>query len=86
MGNLAYVGAACFGLSVLFQLVTLPTEFNASSRALAAIEDSRILTEEELGGARKVLRAAALTYVAALAVSLMEFLRLLTLVNRRNRR
>lgn len=86
MGNLAYLGAACFGLSVLFQLVTLPTEFNASNRALAAIRDSRILTEEELDGARRVLKAAALTYVAALAVSLMQFLRLLTIVNRRNQR
>lgn len=86
MGNLAYVGVACFGLSALFQLFTLPTEFNASRRALAAIEGCGILTGDELRGSRKVLTAAALTYVAALAVSLMQLLRLLMLVNRRNNR
>lgn len=84
--NLAYLGVACFGLSTLFQLVTLPTEFNASRRAIRAIESCGILTEEELYGARKVLSAAAMTYVAALAVSLMQLLRLLTIVNRRDNR
>ena len=84
--NLAYLGVACFGLSTLFQLVTLPTEFNASRRAIQAIESCGILTEEEVYGARKVLSAAAMTYVAALAVSLMQLLRLLTIVNRRNNR
>lgn len=81
--GIAYLGIACFGLSTVFQLLTLPTEFNASSRAIAAIEDSRLLMGEELEGAKKVLRTAALTYVAALAVSLMQLLRLLILVNRR---
>lgn len=84
--NLAYLGVACFGLSTLFQLVTLPTEFNASRRAIQAIESCGILTEEEIYGAKKVLSAAAMTYVAALAVSLMQLLRLLTIVNRRNNR
>ncbi|MBQ9121287.1 MAG: zinc metallopeptidase [Clostridia bacterium] len=79
---IAYIGVACFALSTLFQLVTLPTEFNASRRALAAIEGCGMLTEEETGGAKKVLSAAALTYVAALFVSIMQLLRLLTIVNR----
>ena len=86
-GNVLYAiamaGVLAFGFSVVFQLVTLPTEYNASRRALKAIEDSRLLTEEERGDAKKVLSAAALTYVAALAVSLTQFLRLFLLVNRR---
>lgn len=86
MGNLAYLGVACFGLSTLFQLLTLPTEFDASRRALRAIEGCNILTDTEIAGSRKVLTAAALTYVAALAVSLTQLLRLLTIVNRRNDR
>lgn len=85
-GMLAYVGVACFGLSTLFQLFTLPTEFDASRRAIGAIEGCGILTEEEIRGSKKVLTAAALTYVAALAVSLMQLLRLLSIVNRRNDR
>ena len=64
----------------MFQLVTLPTEFNASRRALASIQSQGLLQGEELQGAKKVLSAAALTYVAALAVSLMELLRLLLIV------
>ena len=71
-----YVGIACFGLSTLFQLVTLPTEFNASSRAITVIEANEILYSEEIYGTKKVLSAAALTYVAALAVSVMQLLRL----------
>lgn len=84
----AFVGAACFGLSTLFQLVTLPTEFNASRRALATIEEDGILRGDELTGARRVLSAAAMTYVAALAVSVMQLLRLLIIIggNRNNRR
>lgn len=81
--GVAYIGIACFALSTVFQLLTLPTEFNASRRAVAAIEGSNLLVGEELEGAKKVLKAAALTYVAALAVSLMQLLRLLILVNRR---
>lgn len=81
-----YLGIACFGLSLVFQLVTLPVEFNASRRALAAIEQGGILTDEERSGAQKTLTAAALTYVAATAVSLAQLLRLLTLFGNRNRR
>ncbi len=77
---LAYAGVACFGLSTLFQLVTLPTEFNASRRALKTIESDGILSGDQLVGARRVLSAAAMTYVAALAVSLTQLLRLLIIV------
>lgn len=83
---LIYVGIACFALSLIFQLVTLPVEFNASNRALRAIEDGNILTEDEQKGAKKVLRAAAMTYVAATAVALMQLLRLLMIFGGGNRR
>lgn len=82
----AYIGVACFALSTIFQLVTLPTEFNASRRAMKAIEENNILDVQEQKGARKVLSAAAMTYVAALAVSVMQLLRLLMMVSRSNRR
>ena len=84
--TLVYLGIACFGLSVVFQLVTLPVEFNASRRAMTAIRDSNILTEEEQVGARKTLTAAALTYVAATAVALSQLLRLLMIFGGRRRR
>ena len=80
-----YAGIACFGLSVVFQLVTLPVEFNASRRAMEAIESGNILTEEEQRGARKTLTAAALTYVAATAVALAQLLRLLVIFGGRRR-
>lgn len=83
--TLVYLGIACFGLSFVFQLVTLPVEFNASRRALQAIESANLLTEEEQQGARKTLTAAALTYVAATAVSLAQLLRLIALFGRNNR-
>ena len=83
---LAYLGVACFGLSTLFQLVTLPTEFNASRRALRAIESCGILAKDEISSARKVLSVAAMTYVAALAVSLMQLLRLLLMVSGNSKR
>ncbi|MGI6028038.1 MAG: zinc metallopeptidase [Candidatus Heteroscillospira sp.] len=83
--DLAYLGIACFGLSTVFQLATLPTEFNASRRALAAIESGNLLDQEEIQGARKTLSAAAMTYVAALAVSLAQLLRLLIIVGGRRR-
>lgn len=76
---LVYAGIACFGLSLVFQLITLPVEFNASHRALAAISAGNLLTEDEENGARKVLTAAALTYVAATATALAQLLRLLVL-------
>ena len=84
--TLVYVGIACFSLSVVFQLITLPVEFNASRRALRAIEDGQILTDEELKGARKTLSAAAMTYVAATAVAMAQLLRLLILFGGRGRR
>ena len=80
-----YAGIACFGLSVVFQLVTLPVEFNASRRAMNAIETAGILTESEQRGARKTLTAAALTYVAATAVALAQLLRLLVIFGGRRR-
>jgi Zn-dependent membrane protease YugP len=81
---LIYVGIGCFALSTVFQLVTLPTEFNASRRAVEAIEANGMLYDSEMEGTKKVLTAAALTYVAALAVSLMQLLRLVYLFNRRD--
>lgn len=78
-----FAGIALFSLSVLFQLVTLPTEFNASSRALKTLESTGILYSEELTAAGKTLRAAALTYVAALATALASLLRLILIANRR---
>jgi Zn-dependent membrane protease YugP len=83
--TLVYIGIACFGLSLVFQLVTLPVEFNASRRAMQAISDANILTDEEQRGARKTLTAAALTYVAATAVALMQLLRLILLFGGRRR-
>ena len=78
-----YLGIACFGLSLVFQLVTLPVEFNASRRAMVAIQQGDILTKEEQVGARKTLRAAAMTYVAATAVALAQLVRLLLIFGRR---
>lgn len=81
---LIQVGILCFSLSLIFQLVTLPVEFNASRRALQAIDESQLLTSDELAGARKTLRAAAMTYVAAVAVSLAQLLRLIILFGHHN--
>ena len=77
---LAYIGVAFFAVSVLFQLLTLPVEFNASARAIRALDEGGMMTQEELAGAKKVLTAAAMTYVAALFLSLMSLLRLMILV------
>ncbi len=79
MRPLIWLGIAFFALATLFQVLTLPVEFNASSRALKAIDQWNILSAEENQGARKVLTAAALTYVAALLTSLMQLLRLILL-------
>jgi len=84
--TLVYLGIACFGLSLVFQIITLPVEFNASRRAMAAIEQGNILTEQEQIGARKTLTAAALTYVAATATALAQLLRLILLFGNRGRR
>ncbi len=80
-----YAGIACFGLSTFFQLITLPTEFNASKRAIDSIEANGILYDSEIEGTKKVLTAAALTYVAALAVSVTQLLRLLLIFGGRRR-
>ncbi len=87
LGNFfVYLGIAAFGLSLVFQLVTLPVEFNASRRAMQAIESGNILTEEEQQGAKKTLTAAALTYVAATAVALAQLLRLIVIFGGGRRR
>lgn len=78
--TVALVGVAFYGAATLFQLVTLPVEFNASRRAEKMLVEEGVLTEEEVYGARKVLNAAALTYVAGLATSLVYFLRFLVWV------
>lgn len=81
------IGIAMFSLAVLFQLVTLPVEFNASSRAAVALVDQGILGQDEVGSTKKVLRAAALTYVASAAGMILQLLRLILLFgNRRNNR
>ena len=74
-------GILLFSFSTLFQLVTLPVEFNASKRALETLSNSGYLYEEEITGARKVLTAAAMTYVAALATSLASLLRLILIAS-----
>lgn len=79
-------GIICFSLAVLFQLVTLPVEFNASSRALRMLNDTGILGTDEIRDTRKVLSAAALTYVASAAAAILQLLRLIILFGGRGRR
>lgn len=83
LGRLAMVGAILFGAVLVFQLVTLPTEINASRRAMKTLESMYLLEGDELTGARKTLTAAAMTYVAAVASTALQFLRLFLLANRR---
>ncbi len=78
------IGIILFSASVIFQLVTLPVEFNASSRALVQLNDNGFLAESEMDGAKKMLNAAALTYVAAAATAIMQLVRLLVLRGRRD--
>lgn len=84
--GLARTGVILFTFVVIFQLITLPVEFDASQRAINILGDSRILAYDELRGAEKVLKAAALTYVAALFASVLQLLRLVLLVNNSGRR
>ena len=86
MRPLLMIGILLFGLAVIFQLVTLPVEFNASSRAIQILEGTGMLGSSEVTGAKKVLRAAAMTYVASLAASILQLLRLVILAggNRRD--
>lgn len=82
MTGLAYLGVILFSAALLFQLVTLPVEFNASRRAVKILSSGGLLQEAELRGARSVLRAAAMTYVAATAATALQLLRLFLLVRR----
>jgi len=77
------IGIIAFTLAIVFQIVTLPVEFNASKRALHILNDSQILSLEEMTGAKSMLSAAALTYVAAVASSLLQLLRIILLANKR---
>lgn len=79
------IGLWCFALGTLFQLVTLPVEFNASSRAIRILGDSKMLSGEELAHTKKVLSAAAMTYVAAAAASILSLLRLILLFGGKDR-
>lgn len=81
---LAEIGVLMFCAVVAFQLVTLPVEFNASARGLRILEESGMLYNEEVSATKKVLKAAALTYVASVASSLLQLLRLILIVNRRS--
>ena len=83
--TLIQIGLLCFALGTLFQIVTLPVEFNASARAVRILGDSHMLMEEELQQTRKVLSAAALTYVAAALASVLSLLRLFLLFGGRDR-
>ena len=82
-GILVDIGIILFAAVVVFQLVTLPIEFNASSRAIKVIDETGMLYSEEQTGAKKVLTAAAMTYVASLLVSIMSLIRLILRTNRR---
>ncbi|MDR0497207.1 MAG: zinc metallopeptidase [Treponema sp.] len=77
------IGLLLFGAAVIFYVITLPVEFNASARALVILRNGNVLTEQELNGVKKVLTAAALTYVASALTAIMSFLRLFLLSRRR---
>lgn len=83
--SLLYIGIVLFSASVLFTLITLPVEFNASSRALKCIKEADLLYGDEYKGAKRTLQAAAMTYVAAAATSLLQLLRLVLIANNRRR-
>ena len=85
MPLLTNIGIIFFCAALLFQLVTLPVEFNASKRAITAISEGNLLFGDEITGAKRVLRAAAMTYVASVITSLLQLLRLLALSGRRRR-
>lgn len=82
---LSYIGALLFAMVLVFQIVTLPCEINASARAMKTMQAMDILYGEELSGARKVLIAAAMTYVASVAATALQFLRLILILNNRRR-
>jgi len=82
--QLAWLGVAAFAAAVLFQIVTLPVEFDASSRALRALSTTGMLPDQQVAGARNVLTAAALTYIAAALIAVMQLLYWIGVVGRRN--
>ncbi len=86
LGNLVDIGIILFSTILIFQLVTLPVEFNASRRAMKILKESEILMDDELKGARKVLTAAALTYVTSVIFSMLQLARLLILFGGRRRK
>lgn len=83
--NLAYIGALLFGLVLVFQVITLPVEINASRRAMHTLDGMMLLEGDELKGARKTLTAAAMTYIASAASTALQLLRLLLILNNRRR-
>ena len=82
--SLLKIGILLFSATVVFQLITLPVEFNASHRALIQIENLGIVSRDERRESKRVLDAAALTYVAAAATALLQLLRLITIANQRD--
>jgi len=84
-GGMIQLGVLVFSAVVAFTVVTLPVEFNASARAMRALQEERLVTPDELRGVRSVLTAAALTYVAAAAMSVLQLLRMLMMANMRRR-
>ena len=83
--DIARIGVLLFGFVVLFQLITLPVELDASRKALSILEEKNLLVGEEMKGASKVLKAAALTYVASLFSSILQLLRLMLLTQNNNK-
>ena len=83
MTGLSYIGVFLFSFTLVFQLVTLPVEFNASRRAIAILDGSMMLYEDEIGPAKKVLKSAAMTYVAAVAATALQLLRFLLILGGR---
>ncbi len=81
--GLSYLGVLLFSLTLVFQVVTLPVEFNASRRAISILDESMMLYEDEIGPAKKVLKSAAMTYVAAVAATALQLLRFLLILNGR---
>ena len=85
LGSLMNIGILLFGTAVLFQIITLPVEFNASNRALELLDTNGFIVGNEIKGSKKVLQAAALTYIAAMASGIAQLLRLIMIRNRNNR-
>ena len=83
MLGLAYLGVILFSLTLVFQVITLPVEFNASRRAISILDNSMLLYEDEIKPAKKVLKAAAMTYVAAVASTALQLLRFLLIIGSR---